>query len=99
MEGDITFDYSKAQSLLNVLDECKRGFDELSQMLTQDVSEVNQWWEGGSYDAFIEKYNGSGGVKSVINDASEKVKETIRFLNEISEAKNDFERKSEQLFR
>jgi len=99
MDGDITFDYSKAQSLLYILNECKHSLDEFSHLLVKEVSEASQWWEGGSYDAFMEKYDGSGSIKSVIAEVSEKAKETIRFLNEILEAKNDFERKSEQLFR
>jgi uncharacterized protein YukE len=98
MEGDIRFDFSKAQGLLEGLFEYKRYLEELAQMLGREVSGIDQWWEGGSSEVFKDKYSAPGKGKSVIDGLSDDLNRVILLLKEISEAKRGFEVKSEKLF-
>ena len=98
MDGDIRFDFSKAQGLLDGLYESKRYLDELAQMLDREVRGADQWWDGGSYDAFKDKYTSPGSGKSAIDGLSNELNYIIHLVKEISEAKRGFESKSEKVF-
>jgi len=99
MTEEIKFDYSKAQSILDILNECKRGIDELSIKMSNEVAGVGQWWKGEAYDAFRERYDGSGNLKSNMLGLAEKASDTIIQLGKISDAKKANEVKVTGSFR
>ena len=100
MADEIKFDFAKAHSLLQILNDCSHELGELSNALGNEVNEAEQWWSGASYDAFRAKYIGSdsGSGKSSIKVIADRVADVSDRLTKIAEAKKDFERKSSKLF-
>ena len=98
MSDEIKFDFYKANTLSNKMTECKRCIDEVINALKKELDDVGRWWLGESYVKFNNIYEGSGGVKAILEGISEETTKTGNYLVKITNAKKDFEKNSAKYF-
>ena len=99
MGDEIKFDFVKAKSLSNTINECKRCIDNAKNTLEKEMDNVGLWWTGESYDRYRDFFDGPGGVRAFLDGLSEEAVKAGNFLVEISDSKRDFERDSSKYFK
>ena len=97
--NELKYDFAKAQSLLDLINECKQVLDETAQVLGNESANAPNWWKGISFDAFQAKYMSGSGGKSLASSLANKTDALGKRLSKVSYMKKDLEKKVKGSFR
>lgn len=94
----IRFDFNKAQALLVVISQCNNQINEIACSLGSEVKSAGSYWQGDSYIAFKESYDGASGGKAVITGIAESSSSMSNYLTMAVDKKKGWEQSGQWCF-
>jgi len=98
MTNDIQFDYTKANNLLNKINEFESALHNYIAKLDGDVAGVGTWWAGASYGEYQNIFTKSGGGKTTLEQIADGASTLSSYVVKAAGAKRDWERKGKEYF-
>ena len=98
MSDNIKFDFAKAQSLLNSINECKRSINSLATRLGTEVNKAGSWWIGESYDGYKDSFFGVNGGKSTVDGIAAQTATIGNYLITVAQMKRGWEQRGKSNF-
>ena len=95
MQNEIQFDFTKAQNLITVLEDCKKRLAAAAKEINSAAPSPDWWFDEAMWaykDRFRELLPNINEYELVVNDA-------LNYLKKVSAAKSDFEKKAKNRFK
>ena len=94
-DNNIQFDFNKAQSLIDVLEECKKRLTAAAEEI-KSAAPDESWWSGLSQQAFAERLSES---LPDMDEYGSVVDDTLNYVKNVSNDKSEFEKKGKNRFK
>ena len=91
MSDRIRYDFPKAGTCHRVISESNNAISEVACTMGSMITAASDWWEGDSYDGYVDGYQNTGGGKSTVEVYLRKVSALKRHIEIVTERKADWE--------
>ena len=98
MSDIIKFDYGKARMFLKTINDSKQCLEKINYTFKNELDNIGEWWKGDSYTAFRQVYEGSGGLKSILDGLTDETLDNGNYLAMIANTKKDYEKISSKIW-